>query len=226
MPLVGCTENVIHKTADPAPVAPAPDQTTEPTDPAPTTPDPKAPTSASKAPEDRCLDGQDMDAADIDIKTCPELPDAPDSTLMGKTTIELGAWEIGTTSTGATYKYGTLSGANPRMLNFEGGSAAVNDQNVECWAKGYYRLRKMLQTPPAAYVALHKAKFQYRFFQFQTDLRNGKTGYTEISSFEDHLVKWVTIVDKTGACKQPTLTQFREYAKGELTTRGLPVPKD
>jgi len=75
-------------------------------------------------------------------------------------------------------------------------------------------------------VALHKAGFQYRFFQFQTDLRNGKTGYMKISSFEDHLVKWVTIVDAKGVCKQPTLTQFRDYAKGELTLRGLPVPKD
>ncbi len=226
MPLVGCTENVIHKTADPAPVAPEPEQTTEPTDPPPATPDPKAPTSSSKAPEDRCLDGQDMDGADVDLKACPELPDAPEETLMGKATIDLGAWEMGTTSDGQNYKYGSLSGANPRMLNFEGGKAAVNDQNVECWAKGYYRLRKMLQTPPAAYVALHKAGFQYRFFQFQTDLRNGKTGYTEISSFQDHLVKWVTIVDTKGACKQPTLTQFREYAEGELTARSLPVPKE
>ncbi|CAN5903088.1 hypothetical protein BH11MYX4_BH11MYX4_20130 [soil metagenome] len=224
MPLVSCTENVVHKTADP-PVAPAPEQTTEPTDPpVEATPDPKAPTSNSKAPEDRCLDGQDMDGADVDLKACPELPDIPDSTLMGKATIDLGAWEIGTTADGQTYKYGSLSGANPRMLNFSGGKVAVNDQNVECWAKGYYRLRKILQTPPAAYVALHKAGFQFRFFQFQTDLRNGRTGYTEISSFEDHLVKWVTIVDAKGACKQPTLTQFRDYAKGELTTRGLPVP--
>ena len=227
MPLVGCTENVIQKPADPAPVAPAPDQTTDPTDPPPaTTPDPKAPTSSSKAPEDRCLDGQDMDGADVDLKDCPELPDAPDSTLMGKQTIDLGAWEIGTTADGQTYKYGSLSGTKPRMLNFSGGKVAVNDQNVECWAKGYYRLRKILQTPPAAYVALHKAGFQFRFFQFQTDLRNGRTGYTEISSFEDHLVKWVTIIDAKGVCKQPTLTQFRDYAKGQLTTRSLPVPKD
>ena len=165
-----------------------------------------------------------MDAADVDIKTCPALPDAPDTTMMGKETIELGAWEIGTTADGDTYKYGSLTGTNPRKLKFDGGTVAVNDKNIECWAKGYYRLRKMLQTPPAEYVSLHKAGFQFRFFQFQTDLRNGSTGYKEISSFQDHLVKWVTVITAAGVCQQPTLSKFTAYAKEELTTRGLPVP--
>jgi hypothetical protein len=101
---------------------------------------------------------------------------------------------------------------------------AVNDKNVECWAMGYYRLRKILQTPPAEYVALHKAGFQYRFFQFQTDLRNGPTGYKEISSFEDHLVKWVTVITASGVCQQPTMSKFKAYAKAELTSRNLPLP--
>jgi hypothetical protein len=224
LPLVACSENVVVK---PAPAAAAPDPGQPAADPAPEpepTPDPAAPTSTSKLPEDRCLDGQDMDAADVDLKTCPALPDAPEEAAMGKETIDLGAWEMGTTADGDNYKYGVLTGTNPRKLKFDGGTVAVNDKNVECWAKGYYRLRKILQTPPAAYVALHKAGFQYRFFQFQSDLRNGPTGYKEISSFQDHLVKWVTVISASGVCKQPTMSEFREYAKSELKLRGLPVP--
>lgn len=226
IPLVGCTENVVVKKAPESASPAGSEQPTEVTEPeAEAKPDAAAaPTSTSKAPEDRCLDGQDMDAADVDVTACPPAPDFPEEATMGKATIDLGAWEIGTTVDGATYKYGSFTGSNPRKLRYEGGSAAVNDQNLECWAKGYYRLRKILQTPPAAYVALHKAGFQYRFFQFQTDLRNGKTGYREISSFQDHLVKWVTVISTAGVCEQPTLSKFREYAKGELTLRGLPDP--
>lgn len=235
VPLVGCTEEVIVKKA-PAPAgtaAPTPEQTTEPTDPPPSTPPstttPDNPSAASQAPEDRCLDGQDMDGADVDIKACPELPAAPDDVVIGKAAkdaISLGAWELGTTADGDTYKYGSLSapGTNPRTLKHDTGSVAVNAQNVECWAKGYYRLRKMLQNPPAEWMALRKAGFQYRFFQFQTDLRNGPTGFRAITSFQDHLVKWVTVISASGACQQPTLTKFRDYAKAELTERGLPQP--
>ena len=226
IPMVGCTTETIVKKA-PAAETPAvtPEQPAPVVDPAPEpTPDPKAPTSSSTAPEDRCLDGQDMDGADIDIKTCPALPDAPDSAAMGKETVDLGAWEIGTTADGDTYKYGFFTGSNPRKLKFDTGTVAVNDKNIECWSKGYYRLRKMLQTPPAAYVALYKAHFQYRFFQFQSDLRNGSTGFKEISSFQDHLVKWVTVITAAGVCQQPTLSKFTAYAKDELKTRGLPVP--
>lgn len=226
IPMVGCTENVVVKKA---PESAAPTGTEQPAETEPdagTTPDAgPTPTSKSKLPEDRCLDGQDMDAADVDISACPALPDAPEEATMGASTpIEMGAWEIGTTSDKLTYKYGSLIGSNPRKLKHDTGTSEVNDLNIECWAKGYYRLRKILQTPPAAYVALHKAKFQYRFFQFQSDLRNGATGYKEISSFQDHLVKWVTVITKAGVCEQPTLTKFRDYAKAELETRGLPVP--
>jgi len=225
IPLAGCSENVVVKPAPAAEPAATSEPTPEVTDPAPEPkPDPNAPTSTSKLPEDRCLDGQDMDAADIDIKACPALPDIPDDAPMGKETIDLGAYEIGTTADGDTYKYGSLTGTNPRKLKFDGGTVAVNDKNIECWAKGYYRLRKMLQTPPAAYVALHKAGFQFRFFQFQSDLRNGSTGYKEISSFQDHLVKWVTVITAAGVCQQPTVSKFRAYAKDELKTRGIPVP--
>ena len=87
------------------------------------------------------------------------------------------------------------------------------------------RLRRILQNPPAEYVALHKAGFQYRFFQFQSDLRNGPTGYKKISSFEDHLVKWVTVINAQGVCEQPTLSKFRDYARAELTRRKLPLPE-
>jgi len=173
--------------------------------------------------EDTCLDGQDMDAADVDVSKCPAVPNMPAEVTIGKEKISLGAWEIGTTSNGETYKYGTLSSSstNPRVLNFEGGSAPVNAENLDCWAKGYYRLRKILQDEPAEYTKLRKAGFQFRFFQFQTDQRNGPTGYKQISSFQDHLVKWVTIVNAQGVCQQPTLTKFRDYAKAELTKRGL-----
>jgi hypothetical protein len=231
IPLVGCTEEVIVKKV-PAPETPAdgqPADSTDGTEPTPggdtTDPPTKTPPAATGTADD-CLDGQDMDAADVDITRCPALPSIPEDAPMGSETIDLGAWELGTTVDGDTYKYGTLSkpGTNPRVLKFDGGEAEVNDLNVECWAKGYYRLRKILQDPPAEYVALHKADFQFRFFQFQTDLRNGTTGYKSIASFQDHLVKWVTVITKAGVCQQPTLTKFRDYAKAELTTRGLPQP--
>ena len=233
IPLVGCTEEVVVKKAptDPAATTP-PAQTAEPTDPPPAgvKPDPAAPTSASKLPEDRCLDGQDLGADDVDVSKCPAVPSTPETVPNGKSDeYDLGAWEMGTLSNHETYKYGTLStptsGTGLRKLQYDGGSADVNDGNLECWAKGYYRLRAILQDPPKEYVALRKAGFQYRFFQFQSDLRNGPTGYKAISSFEDHLVKWVTVVQKNGTCTQPTLQKFIDYSKDELTTRGIAIPK-
>jgi hypothetical protein len=232
MPLVACTENIVKK-APPAetPAEADPTESTDGTDPVP---DPMAdsgmvpaPTSSSKAPEDRCLDGQDMDGADVDLSKCPPIPSIPADAQMGKETMNLGAWEMGTTADGDNYEYGTLSAptTNPRILSFDGGKVAVNAENLECWAKGYYRLRKILQTPPAEYVALYNAHFQYRFFQFQSDLRNGPTGFKEITSFEDHLVKWVTVITAQGVCQQPTLTKFKTYAKGELVRRGIAAPK-
>jgi hypothetical protein len=167
-----------------------------------------------------------MDAADVDISHCPELPVDPDDAPLGADMVSLGAWEIGTTAAGDNYKYGSLTfpdGGGPRVLEFDGGSVAVNTENVTCWAKGYYRLRKMLQNPPHEYVVLRNAHFQYRFFQFQTDLRNGPTGYRRISSYQNHLVKWVTVISNTGECQQPTWTQFRDYARSELARRGLPA---
>lgn len=231
IPLVGCTEQTIIKKVPP-PAAPAEEtgETTDPTetgdgDPSNTTP-PKGPTSSSTAPEDRCLDGQDMDADDIDITTCPALPSIPKEAMMGKEKVSLGAWEIGTTAEGETWKYGTFSGtgSTTRTLSYDGGETEVNAKNLECWAKGYYRLRKMLQDPPAEYVALYKAGFQYRFFQFQSDLRNGNTGFMELTSFQDHLVKWVTVVSKSGACEQPTLSKFKSYATSELKRRKIALP--
>jgi hypothetical protein len=220
IPFAGCTTTVVNpptpeNTSDGGtPEQPAEDASTEPP-------------PASMAPEDRCLDGQDMDAPDVDISKCPPIPNAPAVVVYEKIRFNLGAWEIGTTSTGDTYKYGSLSSADtdPRTLKYDTGSAPVNKENLECWAKGYYRLRRYLQKPPAEYMALYNAKFQVRFFQFQTDLRNGPTGYKKISSFEDHLVKWVTVVNAQGQCEQPTLTKFRDYAKAELKRRNLPIPE-
>jgi len=233
LPLVGCTEEVIRRQVPAAAgpeATPTPEQSTEGTEPPPgETPDAGNPNPGPTGPvtsPDKCLDGQDMDGADVDISTCPAVPEAPEDALMGKAKINMGAWEIGETSDGETYKYGTLSTptSGPRMLEYSGGSSPVNAENLTCWAKGYYRLRKILQNPPAEYVALHKEGFQFRFFQFQTDLRNGTTGYKGIASFQDHLVKWVTIVNEDGTCTQPTLAKFKAYSKAELTRRGLPQP--
>jgi hypothetical protein len=234
--LVGCTEEVIVKKV------PAPEETpaegTTPGDPGATDPgtdpgtDPPATTPTGTA--DDCLDGQDMDGADVDISKCPALPVLPEEAPMkgSKEDVSLGAWELGTTKDGDTYKYGSLSKPTsdptaPRTLKFmeEAGTTEVNAQNLECWAKGYYRLRKILQDPPAEYVTLKNAGFQYRFFQFQTDLRNGATGYKSIASFQDHLVKWVTVISKTGQCQQPTLSKFKAYAAAELETRGISAPQ-
>lgn len=176
--------------------------------------------------EDNCLDGQDLNVEDVDISKCPALPSEPTSVSLGRTgqTIDLGAWELGQTAEGEAYKYGTLSevkGNQPRVLSFEGGSTTVNKDNLTCWAKGYYRLRKILQNPPEDYVILHDKGYQYRFFQFQTDLRNGPTGFKEITSYMDHLVKWVTRIEPNGTCVQPTTDKFQKYLKAELQRRGL-----
>lgn len=228
--LAACTQETIVKKVPPpeTPGEGQPGESTDGTDPGTETPEQPKPTTLTP---DTCIDGQDLDAADVDISACPEIPALPEDAPMAgnaKDMVGLGAWEIGTTKEGDTYKYGKLSkpGTTPRVLTFMEGSGTteVNAENLQCWAKGYYRLRKILQNPPAEYVALRKAGFQYRFFQFQTDLRNGPTGYKQISSFQDHLVKWVTVISKTGVCQPPTLTKFREYAKSELARRNLPAP--
>jgi hypothetical protein len=187
---------------------------------------PEGPQVDPNGSPDKCLDGQDMDAADVDVSKCPPIPSIPaDISSAGKKT-SLGAWELGTSAEGENYVYGTLSdpASSPRTLTFDGGTTTVNKENLECWAKGYYRLRKILQAPPAEWVTLRDKGFQFRFFQFQTDLRNGPTGYKGISSFQDHLVKWVTVISTKGVCEQPTLTKFKTYAKSELTRRGIPLP--
>jgi hypothetical protein len=175
-----------------------------------------------------CLAGQDLDADDVDVTTCPPLPQYPEAARVGTASVSLGAWELGTTSTGETYKYGGLSTTEEgtTVLTFEGGSAPVDETNLTCWAKGYYRLRSILHNPPAEWLALRGAGFQHRFFQFQTDLRNGSTGYRRIASYMDHLVKWVTVVGVDGSCEQPTLRKFRAYAAAELARRGIPFTEN
>jgi hypothetical protein len=174
---------------------------------------------------DNCIDGQDLYAEDIDISNCPAIPNSPQTSLLGNSdiSINLGAWELGLTAEGEAYKYGSLTSfsAGERRLNFEGTSTLVNDINLDCWAKGYYRLRAILQSPPEAYTRLHAANFQVRFFQFQTDLRNGSTGFMEISSYMDHLVKWVTVINEDGQCIQPTLGKFETYLDAEVIRRQL-----
>jgi hypothetical protein len=177
---------------------------------------------------DNCIDGQDLNAEDIDISHCPAIPNTPNPVDLGVNgpAIDLGAWEIGTTAEGQNYKYGSLSTPKEselRTLTFaEGGGAThVNEANITCWAKGYYRLRKILENPPADYIKLYEHHFQVRFFQFQTDLRNGPTGFREISSYMDHLVKWVTVIQPDGSCNQPTLSEFQSYLANEVARRGL-----
>lgn len=187
--------------------------------------------SAEAAPEivyteDNCLDGQDLSAEDVDISRCPALPAFPAAAPLGTSgqMVDLGLWELGQTAEGEAYKYGPLSepsGASPRTLSYGDGRTLVNDGNLVCWAKGYYRLRKTLQNPPADYVKLRQNGFQVRFFQFQTDLRNGPTGFREIASYMDHLVKWVTRIERNGTCVQPTSTRFQTYLRAELARRGL-----
>jgi hypothetical protein len=186
--------------------------------------------SAKAAPwaADHCLDGQNLRASDVDIRRCPALPTLPEPVrwLESGDRVSLGAWELGQTREGLTYKYGSLTEPNTqgaRRLRFydEEDSTAVDSLNLRCWAKGYYRLRKILQNPPEAYVRLREAGFQGRFFQFQTDLRYGGTGFRQISSFRDHLVKWVTVIRRDGTCVQPRLQDFEAYLEGELERRGL-----
>ena len=179
---------------------------------------------SERSAADSCLDGQDLNAEHVDISACPSIPNYPERAEMaGRGMVSLGAWELGTTSTGEYYKYGSLTSESeePRKLVYGGGEAEVDDVNLSCWAAGYYRLRAILQNPPSEYVALVEAGFQSRFFQFQTDLRNGPTGFMQISSYMDHLVKWVTVVDEDGTCIEPTLEKFTNYAASELSRRGL-----
>lgn len=174
---------------------------------------------------ENCLTGQDLNAADVDISTCPALPTYPASAFFGDTgdSVGLGAWELGQTAEGETYKYGGLSTDDEGVvtLSYGGGSTVVNEINLECWSKGYYRLRAILQDPPENYAALRDAGFQGAFFQFQTDLRNGGTGFRRISSYRDHLIKWVTLIDQDGVCDQPTLQEFVDYVDGELERRDI-----
>ena len=177
-----------------------------------------------------CLEGQSMDQEDVDIARCPPIPTLPEPSQLGDTGIEisLGAWELGTTKEGLTYKYGSLTkpeadtGSNRRLSFYqEEASTEVLDSNTSCWAKGYYRLKNILQNPPQEYLRLHKAGYQVRFFQFQTDLRNGPTGFKSIASYRDHLIKWVTVIDESGNFIQPTMTKFKVYLEKELERRGL-----
>lgn len=176
---------------------------------------------------DNCLDGQNLNAADVDIANCPAIPSTPEVAYLGSTgeSVNLGAWELGQTAESDTYKYGTLSSpySSPRYLHYynESKSSQVDELNLICWAKGYYRLRKILQNPPANYLILRNAGFQVRFFQFQTDLRNGSIGFRRISSYMDHLVKWVTLIEKDDTCVQPTLKNFSDYVDAELIRRSL-----
>jgi hypothetical protein len=172
---------------------------------------------------DNCLGEQDLNALEVDVTNCPALPSSPQPAAMGDTDVqvELGAWELGKTVDGENYKYGSLTNGTPRVLEFDGGSSEVNQLNLTCWAKGYYRLRKLLKNPPADYITLREAGYQVRFFQFQTDLRNGRTGFLQISSYMDHLVKWVTVITEDGVCIEPTLEMFETYLAKEIQRRGL-----
>ena len=191
---------------------------------------------------DNCLEGQDLSAADVDISDCPKVPAYPDSAPVnmgeGQTrTAGLGQWELEKTAEGATYVYGGLNDPDESPRTFSK-SEAADDVNIECWAKGYYRLRAILQNPPASYVKLSSQRDENgnrilgRFFQYQVDKRVGATGFAKgVRSYGDGLVKWVTIIKPTGendqdgnpiyTCDQTTYEEFDEYAKRELNRRGI-----
>ena len=155
----------------------------------------------------------------VDIKNCPPIPTYP-AKAFG---YSLGAWELGQTKEGEYYKYGDLNAPDkdPRILSYSGGETKVDQKNLDCWAAGYYRLRAYLKTPPPEYKKLVAAGYQGRFFQFQTDLRIGETGFRKISSYQDHLVKWVTVITPEGKCVEPTLKKFVDYVKKELEYRNV-----
>lgn len=172
-----------------------------------------------------CLDGQDLDSAEMDISQCPQLPSSPDSSVLGigGERIRLGAWELNMSNEGDTFVIGSIGEHDEETDTWTfAGRTDVDEANITCWAKGYYRLRKILQDPPAAYVRLSEAGFQGSFFQFQTDKRKPGWGYPGISSYKDHLVKWVTIVEADGSCSPPTLQEFADYAAAELERREIP----
>jgi hypothetical protein len=173
---------------------------------------------------EHCLDGQDIDSSEVDISGCPELPRSPDSASLGidGERVGLGAWELNMSNEGDTFVIGSIGEHDPDSDTWTfAGRTQVDEANITCWAKGYYRLRKILQDPPADYVTLSEAGFQGSFFQFQTDKRKPGWGYPGISSYKDHLVKWVTIVEDDGSCSPPTLQEFKDYAAGEVARRGL-----
>ncbi len=169
--------------------------------------------------KNNCLMGQDLNQPKVDISKCPVVPSYPEDAYG----YSLGAWELGQTKEGEIYKYGNLSGVdeNPRRLEFSGGETVVDQISLNCWAAGYYRLRHYLKNPPAEYLKLKENGFQSRFFQFQTDLRNGPTGYQKSSAYQDHLVKWVTFVKANGECVEPTRKDFEDFAKSEVLRRSL-----
>lgn len=178
-------------------------------------------------PENSCLNGQDLNVVDVDITACPPIPNRPE-TAFG---FSMGSWELGATSLGHFFKYSDLTEKEGqpgvRFLTYYDDSqegliyAPVDQVNLNCWAKGYYRLRHYLKTPPAEYMALYSAGYQTRFFQFQEDLRSGQTVFNRITSYQDHLVKWVTLVKPNGTCVQPTLDDFKKYARCELKRRQI-----
>lgn len=179
---------------------------------------------------DNCLEGQDLSAADVDISNCPAVPVYPESapvTVGENQTREasLGAWELEKTAEGDTYAIGSFNSPDEAPRTFSE-SEAADEKNIECWAKGYYRLRAILQNPPASYVNLSEAGYQKSFFQYQVDKRVGATGFAKgVKSYGDSLVKWVTIIEKDEngdyVCNQTTSKEFDDYAKRELNRRGL-----
>src|SRR5689334_22214706 len=98
IPLVACTQESTDKSSTPAkPAATDTPPAEEPPAEEPPAEEPPAPVIKTA---DDCLEGQDMDAADVDVKSCPAIPILPDTAPMGKEKINLGAWEMGTTSKG------------------------------------------------------------------------------------------------------------------------------
>jgi hypothetical protein len=91
LPLLGtaCTTETIVKKKPADETTPQPDPNAQPDPATPVEPEPPV-----LSTPDKCLDGQDMDAADVDVKTCPAIPEIPDDAKMGTKTISLGAVSV------------------------------------------------------------------------------------------------------------------------------------
>ena len=174
---------------------------------------------------DNCIEGQDLNASDVDVTDCPSLPRSPQRATMkmddsGTTrNVSTGGWEMEVTQKeDGEYDSYVIAGMNdPTQTPIWDGAAHADMINYNCWSKGYHRLRALLQDPPQSYINLVNEGFYGSFYQYQVDRRIGATGFANgLTPYGDHLIKWVTTVERDGTCTQPTYSQFDQFAQALL----------